>query len=414
MLFDTLVGRFLKRGRLTVTFADGRTRTFGAPDPELAHVHVAFKDAATERAVALKPQLALGEAYMDGRLLFREGDIVEFLRIVAANLGTGFGHPIFEAIAKARCAFRSLAQYNPIPRAQANVAHHYDLSGALYDTFLDEDRQYSCAYFERPDDTLETAQAKKKRHIAAKLAIEPGMRVLDIGSGWGGLGLYLARECGARVVGVTLSEEQLALSRRRAHEAGLEDRVEFRLQDYRTLDERFDRIVSVGMFEHVGVAHYREFFDQVERLLDPKGVGLVHAIGRSDGPGHTNLWIAKYIFPGGYTPALSEVVPKIERSGLMISDIEILRLHYAETLKEWRRRFRAHWAEVARLYDERFCRMWEFYLAGAEMGFRYQGLMVFQIQIVKHVEALPITRDYMLQWEATHQAPKAVAPARAA
>jgi cyclopropane-fatty-acyl-phospholipid synthase len=281
------------------------------------------------------------------------------------------------------------------------VAHHYDLNGRLYSLFLDRDRQYSCAYFPRGDETLEEAQAAKKRHIAAKLCLNrPDLQVLDIGCGWGGMALTLARDYGARVTGITLSTEQLAEARHRAAAEGLEDRVSFELLDYRSLDRRFDRIVSVGMFEHVGVGYYRTFFETVGRCLQPDGVALLHSIGRSGTPGCTNSWIAKYIFPGGYTPALSEVMPAIEKSGLLVTDVEILRLHYAETLRQWRWRFAANRDAIASLYDERFCRMWEFYLCGAELSFRREGNMVFQVQLAHQQTAVPLTRDYITVAEA--------------
>jgi cyclopropane-fatty-acyl-phospholipid synthase len=297
---------------------------------------------------------------------------------------------------------RPIAQRNHSSRARRNVAHHYDLSAQLYDVFLDRDRQYSCAYFSAPSETLDEAQIGKKRHIAAKLFLDrPDLGVLDIGSGWGGLALDLARDCGAKVLGVTLSEEQIALARSRAQKAGLAERCRFELVDYRRLNGTFDRIVSVGMFEHVGVPYYPAFFDKLRALLKDDGVALLHTIGRSDGPGVTNSWIAKYIFPGGYTPSLSEVLPVIERSGLIVTDVEVLRLHYAETLKEWRRRFKAQWNAVAELYDERFCRMWDFYLASSEMAFRRDGLVVYQIQMAKQIDTLPMTRDYMFEAERT-------------
>jgi cyclopropane-fatty-acyl-phospholipid synthase len=280
------------------------------------------------------------------------------------------------------------------------VAHHYDLSGALYDLFLDSDRQYSCAYFNEPGMTLEAAQAAKKRHIRAKLKLDrPGLTVLDIGSGWGGLGLELAREAEAKVLGITLSTEQLALSNQRSAAANLSDFCRFEFKDYRDVGGPFDRVVSVGMFEHVGVAHYDTFFRKLADLLSPDGVALLHTIGRSDGPGVTNGWITKYIFPGGYTPALSEIMRSVERAGLYVTDVEVLRLHYAETLKEWRLRFCKNRAKAAALFDQRFCRMWEFYLAAAEMTFRYDHQVVFQIQLSKRIETLPITRDYMLEDE---------------
>jgi len=300
----------------------------------------------------------------------------------------------------ARYLKRRFQQFNPPRRARRNVAHHYDLDGRLYSLFLDADRQYSCGYFDSPDQSLDDAQLAKKRHLCAKLLLKPGQRVLDIGCGWGGLALYLAEIASADIVGVTLSQEQLGIARARAAEKNLTGAVEFRLQDYRDVERGFDRIVSVGMFEHVGVVHYDTFFRKCTEVLDDDGVIVLHSIGRSEGPGTTNPWIAKYIFPGGYIPALSEVLPSIERAGLLVDDIEILRLHYAETLKAWRDRFMAHRDEVQRIYDPRFVRMWEFYLASSEMAFREQAMMVFQLQLSKRQGIVPITRDYIGQEEA--------------
>jgi cyclopropane-fatty-acyl-phospholipid synthase len=290
---------------------------------------------------------------------------------------------------------KRIDQYNPVGKAKENVAHHYDLSGALYDLFLDEDRQYSCAYFRTPDMTLESAQAAKKAHIAGKLLIEPGMRVLDIGCGWGGTALTLARDYGARVVGVTLSEEQLNVAQARAAAAGLADRVEFRLMDYRAVTGSFDRIVSVGMFEHVGVPHYRDYFGKVHDLLAPDGVALIHTIGRTMPPSYTSPWFEKYIFPGGYCPALSEVMVAVEEAGLVETDIEVWRLHYAQTLRHWHDRFVARQGEALALYDERFCRMWRFYLVGAEMSFAHLRLVVFQVQLAHQQQSVPLTREYL-------------------
>jgi cyclopropane-fatty-acyl-phospholipid synthase len=299
---------------------------------------------------------------------------------------------------------RLFRQYNPLWKSRQNVAHHYDLSDTLYNLFLDTDRQYSCAYFNDPGDPLEEAQANKKRHLASKLRLERGQKVLDIGSGWGGLALYLAQEADVEVTGITLSVEQLRVAERRAQAMGLSDRVKFELIDYRELiGRRFDRIVSVGMFEHVGVVQYPAFFRKVKELLTDNGIALVHSIGRADGPGFTNPWMRKYIFPGGYSPAISEVVPVVEKTGLWITDIEVLRLHYAETLKNWRARFLAHRDRVKAIYDERFCRMWEFYLAGSEVAFRYQGHINFQMQIAQRVDSVPLTRDYMFDWERAHR-----------
>jgi len=302
-----------------------------------------------------------------------------------------------------------------VPRARRNVAHHYDLSDQLYELFLDRDRQYSCAYFRSPEDELETAQQNKKRHIAAKLLLQPGHKVLDIGSGWGGLALYLAAECGCEVTGLTLSEEQHKVSQGRAAAAGLADRVRFHLRDYREEEGQYDRIVSVGMFEHVGVVQYPTFFRKVNQLLTPDGVALLHSIGRMEGPGTTNPWLRKYIFPGGYSPALSEVVPAVERERLWITDIEILRLHYAETLCNWRGRFEENRERIRALYDERFCRMWELYLVGAELAFRRDRHLNFQMQLAKQVGTVPLTRDYITDWERAHTVPATrSAPDRAA
>jgi len=299
-----------------------------------------------------------------------------------------------------RYVLRHAQQFNPRTRSRNNVAHHYDLDARLYSLFLDADKQYSCAYFEGPDATLDDAQLAKKRHLAAKMLIEKGQRVLDIGSGWGGLGLYLAEMTGANVTGVTLSTEQLQVANARAGEKNLKDRAKFLLEDYRDIPGPFHRIVSVGMFEHVGVDHYDTYFKRCAELLTEDGVMVLHSIGRPEGPGITNPWVAKYIFPGGYIPALSEVLPAIERAGLLVSDIEILRLHYAETLKAWRERFMARREEAVRLYDERFARMWEFYLAASEMSFRMQNVMNFQIQLTKRQDVVPFTRDYIGQEEA--------------
>ncbi len=402
MLLSLLLRRAIKTGDLTLIDATGRTHRFGTAQ-QAPVVTVRLHDAALHRKLITNPELHAGEAYMDGSLTIEQGSLFDLLKLFGINQEQAPPLPGRRLARALMPILRRAQQYNPIGRAKRNVAHHYDLSGELYDLFLDADRQYSCAYFTRPEDTLEQAQEDKKRHIAAKLRLEPGMRVLDIGCGWGGLALYLARIADVEVVGVTLSEEQLKVARQRAEDAGLADRVSFRLQDYREDRGSYDRIVSVGMFEHVGVGHYGEFFAQVRRLLRPQGVALLHAIGRVDGPGTTNAWLRKYIFPGGYAPALSEVVPVIEKSALWITDIEILRLHYALTLQEWHRRFQANRDKIAKLYDERFCRMWEFYLIGAEVDFRYLGTMVFQIQMTKDIAAVPTVRDYMLDWERAHR-----------
>jgi cyclopropane-fatty-acyl-phospholipid synthase len=390
--------RLVRRGRLQVETADDVVETFGDGLGPLLGVKLLDREA--ERRLMLNPALALGELYMDGRLVVTKGGLYDVLELGARNLAELERQPWAKALNRARKAFRGLQQRNNRRRAKRNVASHYDLDQRLYNLFLDSDRQYSCAYFEYPGQSLDDAQTAKKRHIASKLLPKDGATALDIGCGFGGLGLYLAGVAGARVTGVTLSEEQFAVATDRARETGLADRVEFRLQDYRDVGERFDRIVSVGMFEHVGVNHYDEFFTKVRGLLKDDGVMMLHSIGRNSVPGVTNPWIRKYIFPGGYIPSLSEVLPAIERAGLYVTDIEILRLHYAETLRAWRERFMARRDEAAKLYDERFCRMWEFYLAGSETAFRIDAHMVFQIQLTKRQEVVSLTRDYIQEREA--------------
>jgi cyclopropane-fatty-acyl-phospholipid synthase len=390
--------KLVRVGWLEVETADGVVTTYGDGTGPPAGVKV--MDQAAERALLLDPSLALGELYMDGRVLVTRGDLYDVLAIGARNLVLEGGPRWIKWVEKARVLTRSLHQRNDRARARRHIAHHYDLNVRLYDLFLDADRQYSCAYFERPTDTLDQAQLAKKRHIAAKLLVDQGHSVLDIGCGFGGMALYLAEMAGAEATGVTLSQEQHAVATKRAIDTGLADRVHFALKDYRDVEERFDRIVSVGMFEHVGAAGYDEYFRTVKRLLADDGVMILHAIGRSSEPGATNPWIEKYIFPGGYIPSLSEVMASIERVGLFVTDTEILRLHYAETLKAWRERFMARRDEAKAMYDERFCRMWEFYLAGSETSFRVDGHMVFQIQLAKSQNVVPLTRDYVGEREA--------------
>ena len=389
--------RILTSGSLTLIDATGCDYHFG--DGNGPAITARITDRHTEWRLLANPTLALGEAYMDGRVVMERGTVYDLLEVVLSNL-EGKPWPAWaSALLQARVLTRRLRQYNPAPRAKKNVAHHYDLDSGLYELFLDDDRQYSCAYFEEPDLTLEDAQLAKKRHLAAKLDLRDGMTVLDIGCGWGGLALYLAKTTHVDVTGITLSEQQLKVSCERAAAEGLSRAVNFELVDYRKLEGRFDRIVSVGMFEHVGVNHDLDFFDRVRDLLKPDGVAVVHSIGRFDGPTATNPFIAKYIFPGGYIPALSEVFPAVEEKGLLVTDVEILRLHYAMTLRHWRRRFRGAWHTAVERYGERFCRMWEFYLAGSEIGFRYENLMVFQLQLAREQMALPLTRDYVFEAE---------------
>ena len=397
-----MLSRFLraiiKNGDLCLIDAQGRDWRFG--DGTAPHATVQVHDNATQWRLLLNPQLAVGEAYMKGALTIERGTLYDFLDLATRNVEYLRRHPFHRFTDRINRLFRRLQQHNPIGTAQRNVAHHYDLSDELYDLFLDEDRQYSCAYFDTGSTDLEQAQISKKRHIAAKLLLNRrGLKVLDIGSGWGGLGLYLAQQTGAQVTGVTLSTEQHKVSQQRAVDAGLADQAVFQLRDYREQSGTFDRIVSVGMFEHVGAGHYTEYFNKVKDLLADDGVCLVHSIGRMDPPGTTNAWLRKYIFPGGYTPALSEVLAAVEKAGLWVTDIEVLRLHYAETLRLWHSRFQARRERAKELYDEEFCRMWEFYLIGCEIGFRQREQMVFQIQVAKRQDAVPLTRDYIGDWE---------------
>jgi cyclopropane-fatty-acyl-phospholipid synthase len=396
--------RFIRQGSFTVTTAAGNTYTFG--DGSGPPVAVRFTSAKAQRAVLLNPELRMGEAYMDGSFVVEQGTIADALAILLRQ--EHISAPKWALPSRVvRYLFRRLQQFNPRSRSRRNVAHHYDLDGRLYALFLDADQQYSCAYFESPDQSLDDAQLAKKRHLAAKLLVEPGARVLDIGCGWGGLALYLAEIAGARTTGITLSQEQYARAQQRALERGRTNDATFRLEDYRDVSGSFDRIVSVGMFEHVGVGFYDAFFRKAAEILDKDGVFLLHTIGRSGPPSVTNPWIAKYIFPGGYIPALSEILPAVQRAKLVVTDVEILQLHYAETLKAWRERFLAHRDDVERLYDPRFVRMWEFYLASSEMAFRESDMVVFQIQMAKRKGVVPQTRDYIGRKEARLRAAEA-------
>ena len=407
MVTGRLFAAVFRKGTLVLIGPDGRRQVFGdgRPPQVTARAH----DRRMLWRFVINPTLAIGEGYMDGTFTVESGEIYDFLDLAAANLGWGDTPGWLGGLSRLRGVVRRWQQHNSIGRARRNVAHHYDLSDEFYGLFLDADRQYSCAYFLRPDDSLELAQLRKKRHIAAKLLIEPGHKVLDIGSGWGGLGIYLATVANAEVAGVTLSEHQRNFSEARVRAAGLTGRVRFKLQDYRLETDRYDRVVSVGMLEHVGVDYYGAYFRKIADLLTDDGVALVHTIGRTDGPGATNPWLRKYIFPGGYSPALSEIAPMIERAGLYVTDIEVLRLHYAETLRAWRHRLRANRAKVVALYDERFFRMWEYYLAGAEVTFRHSGHMVYQIQLAKRQDAVPLARDYIAAREAAYARAEAAA-----
>ena len=395
MNIDDFLMRQFRTGHVEVILPGGRRLVAGNGEPP--HVRVEIADNLTLARIMAQPSLGVGEAYMSGRLRVTSGsirDLVELaLRGGGPNIAAHRPGPLRRAWA------RWARERNARRSARRNVHHHYDLSTDLYRAFLDADLQYSCAYFARPDFDLDAAQTAKKRHIVGKLSLAAGQRVLDIGCGWGGMALSIAAWTGANVEGVTLSEEQLRVARQRTKAAGLDHLARFSLTDYRDVEGPYDRIVSVGMFEHVGRPNYQAFFDQVAGLLKPDGVAVIHSIGRAGGPSTTDPFTAKYIFPGGYIPSLSEVLPAVERAGLWVTDIEILRLHYAETLKRWWERFVANRERIAALYDERFCRMWEFYLVGAEMGFRHGDHMNFQLQLARKVTALPITRGYMASAE---------------
>ena len=397
MLGKTL-RRLIKHGRLTIIRPDGHTEQFGEltaakPRPDVA---VRLQGALTSLKLSLHPDLYFGELYVDGALIIERGTLWDLLELLGRNQLEQRSVPGNGPLQ----AFLSWMRRGDSRRAaRRHVAHHYDLPHEHYRRFLDADLQYSCAYFADPSFSLEQAQEAKKRHIAAKLLLEPGLRVLDIGCGWGGLALSLAEMERVEVVGVTLSREQLTVARKRAKQAQLEDRVRFALQDYREIEGRFDRIVSVGMFEHVGTPNYAAFFRKIRNLLTAEGIALIHSIGRINGPAITSAWTRKYIFPGGHIPALSEVAPVIERAGLVITDLEILRLHYAETLRRWRERLIESHRQEGQLSDQRFCRMWEFYLASSELAFRNGGLMVFQAQLARQLDSVPLTRDYMYERE---------------
>jgi|SynMetStandDraft_2_1070026.scaffolds.fasta_scaffold00213_5 cyclopropane-fatty-acyl-phospholipid synthase len=387
-MLQALLDRTFQTRSIRVRLPDGRELTAGPGEPELTAV---LSDMKTAVAIAANPDLALGEAFMDGTFQIEGGSVYDFLQLTTSQLALRPRSPKLTWMQRIK---RGAEQANDRLHARSNVHHHYDLTVDFYRLFLDEDLQYSCAFFETPDASLEQAQVAKKRRLIDKLLLEPGHSALDIGAGWGGLGLSMV-ERGARVTGVTLSTEQHRTANERATALGVADRADFRLQDYRDLNQTFDRIISVGMFEHVGVPNYQEYFDTVARLLDEDGVAVIHSIGRNSPPNRTQPWVRKYIFPGGYIPALSEVLPAIERAGLWVTDMEVLRLHYAETLRHWRERFLARRGEALAMYDERFCRMWEFYLAASEVAFRELGHMVFQLQLTKKQTAAPLSRDYL-------------------
>ncbi len=406
---DPLLRRALKYGRLRVNSLDGKSCVFGQADAPLSAA-ITLHDPKLVWQLAWNPAFYTGEAYADGRLAIEEGTILTLVGTLLRNSLERSTSRAARMIGRFHDWLNLPAVINRVDRARRNVHHHYDLSGELFGLFLDSDWQYSCAYFRNGDEDLDTAQLAKKQHIAAKLDIRPGQHILDIGSGWGGLALYLASHYPVRVTGLTLSSEQLARATERAREMGLQDRVTFKLMDYRLESGAYDRIVSVGMFEHVGRPHYDAFFRKVKSLLKPDGSALIHTIGCQTPPGPINPWLRRNIFPGAYLPSLSQLVPIFENRLLWLTDMENLRLHYAETLAAWNRRFQANRAHVAELYDERFCRMWEFYLQACEAAFRWGGLTVFQLQLTRTIDAVPLTRDYIAMEEARLAAAETAAP----
>jgi cyclopropane-fatty-acyl-phospholipid synthase len=395
-LYRKFLQGYVRTGTLTVQDIEGDTRSYGVGPP---FVTIRIHDSRWPTKLLLNPALAVGEGYTSGAYTLESGDLTGLMELSIKNTRWGRDHWLLGAMSQLATDARWLYQYNPVRRSRANVAQHYEFSIEFFDLFLDSQRQYSCAYFMDEQDDLEKAQQQKLRHIASKLRLEPGMTVLDIGCGWGGLAIYLAQHCGVRVTGITLAKEQWQFAEQQAEKAGVADRVKFLLLDYRQVEKQFDRIISVGMFEHVGLAQYKRFFAQVRQFLAPDGVALLHFIGRADGPGATNAWTRKYIFPGGYSPALSEVVPVIERTQLYVTDVEVLRLHYARTLQCWLQRCTERREEIRQMFDERFCRIWEFYLNSAMASFRWGSLVVFQIQMARNINTVPITRDYALTRE---------------
>ena len=396
-LLANMLKRFIKKGTLRLIEADGTlNEVVGSPTPVAT---IRLHDPSLPMKMFRNPELHTGEAYMNGTLTFEDCTLEDFLNLFSINRGAIASYPMQKVLRRVSRSLRSIQQHNPIGKAQKNVSHHYDLSSELYRLFLDKDLQYSCAYFENGDESLEDAQEKKKRHIASKLMLEDGQRILDIGCGWGGMALYLAQHAKVEVLGVTLSAEQHRAAVKRAEQLNLTDRVRFKLLDYRKVNKRYDRIVSVGMFEHVGVARYDEFFGKIFNLLNHDGFALLHSIGHMSPPSVASPWIRKYIFPGAYSPAMSETLAATERQHLWVSDIEVWRTHYADTLVEWNKRFQQNRDRIAEIYDERFCRMWEFYLLSAETMFRTGAQMVFQMQLSRIREAAGLNRNYMFETE---------------
>jgi len=393
MITKSLLGRIVKVGNLTWISPNGELNTYGDGSGEA--IRISTTNNFSELKLLLNPSVHFGESYTNGSLIVEEGSIHDFLKLIFLNTNSDINHWVMKLSKIIRIIQNKIRTDNYISKSKRNVAHHYDLSDKLYELFLDPDRQYSCAYFNSPNDTLEQAQINKKELISKKLILEEDQSVLDIGCGWGGMAAHIYKKSNASVVGVTLSEEQYAYANQRKINEKL-NKVEYRLQDYRNVNETYDRIVSVGMFEHVGTSHYQEFFNKVYDLLNDTGVALIHTIGRLTEPTNNDPWIEKYIFPGGYIPALSETMFRVEKSGLTLADVQVLKFHYAETLKRWRYNFYDNIDKVKELYDEKFCRMWDFYLSSSQASFEEAGLVVFQLQLSKQKKTVPDKRDYLL------------------
>ena len=394
MNLSKFLNKLIKEDGFVLVDANSKEYIIGKPKKNVP-IKIKLLDKSLHYKLLLLPDLYFGEAYTDGSLVIENGTLTELLDIAMKNIGRGETNLYAMIIKKIRGTFRYLTNYNLISKSKNNVAHHYDISEKLYDLFLDKNRQYSCAYFKNENDSLETAQNNKIEHIIKKLNLKHNQKVLDIGSGWGTLAIEIAKKTQCEVLGVTLSENQLEYSLKKVKELNLENQVNFKLMDYRELDEKFDRIVSVGMFEHVGRKFYKTYFNQVSKLLKNEGVALIHTIGSVLPPRDPHPWITKYIFPGGYTPSLSEVVGPIEKSGLVITDMEFLRMHYSHTLRNWKERFLGKKEQVLAMFDEKFFRMWEFYLASCEMAFKWGDQVVFQFQLSKKLTSTPNTRDYI-------------------
>ena len=394
-LINFLNDLFKEDGFILIDYNSNRY-VIGKPLKETP-IELQLLDKSLHQKLLFHPDLYFGEAYTNGSLRLKNGTLTEFLDIAFKNIGRADINIYGKTLNKIKGTLKYLTSFNKIVKSKQNVAHHYDISEKLYDLFLDKKRQYSCAYFKNENDTLETAQENKIDHIIKKLHIQPNQKVLDIGSGWGTLAIDIAKKTKASVTGITLSENQLKYSQEKAKELNLDNQVEFKLIDYRQLNEKFDRIVSVGMFEHVGRKFYKKFFNQIEKLLKDNGVSLIHTIGSVNPPRDPHPWITKYIFPGGYTPSLSEVTNPIEKAGLIVTDIEVLRLHYAHTLRHWKENCLKNKDKIIQMFDEKFFRMWEFYLAGCEMAFKWGDQVVYQFQLTKNYRSTPVTRDYIYQ-----------------